>query len=149
MNLFAKIAMSASLMTLTASLAVAAQEQSSSASAESEAAGQPIDEERLYDAAIEGLRAAGVLTASDRIVCRATFHIDPAYVIYDEHRRRVLPRIHEALARCGIRSIGRYGGWYYNSMEDSLADGRALAMELLAQREGLPDREKAGREGAA
>jgi hypothetical protein len=44
MNLFAKIAMSASLMTLTASLAVAAQEQSSSASAESEAAGQPIDE---------------------------------------------------------------------------------------------------------
>jgi len=43
-----------------------------------------------------------------------------------------LPRIHAELARLGIRSIGRYGGWYYNSMEESLADGRDMALEILS-----------------
>lgn len=90
------------------------------------------DEERLFEQARAGLIRAGILTSSDRIVTRAAFYIDPAYVIYDRHRRQALPRIHAELARHGIRSIGRYGGWYYNSMEESIADGRDIAREILS-----------------
>lgn len=94
--------------------------------------GAPWDADRLVEQAREGLLSAGILEPADRIVSRVVFYIDPAYVIYDRDRRDLLPRIVAALADRGIRSAGRYGGWYYNSMEDSLAEGRALALDLLA-----------------
>ncbi len=96
--------------------------------------GEPWDEERLFRQARDGLIGAGILSPSDRILARAAFHIDPAYVIYDDHRRARLPGIFKELAARGIHSIGRYGSWYYNSMEDSLADGRHLALEILSGR---------------
>jgi len=96
--------------------------------------GEPYDEDLLYEQARAGLQRAGIIHPGERFATRATFFIDPAYVIYDETRRRLLPAIHEALISRGIHSIGRYGGWYYNSMEDSLADGRSLAQEILAGR---------------
>ena len=92
--------------------------------------GAPVDENRLMEQAREGLLRARLIDPADRIVTRQIFRIDPAYVIYDRHRQQAPPRIHAELARAGISSIGRYGGWYYNSMEDSLADGRALALEI-------------------
>lgn len=104
--------------------------------------GEPWDEEQLFEQARDGLVRAGLLGKTDRIVTRATFYIDPAYVIYDEHRREVLPKLIEELGSWGIHSVGRYGGWYYNSMEDSLSDGRALALQILASR---PARGAAGR----
>jgi len=96
--------------------------------------GQPWNEDQLFERCREGLIRAGILNEADRILTRATFYINPAYVIYDAHRREALPRIHEALASRGIHSAGRYGAWYYNSMEDSLAEGRTLASDLLAAR---------------
>jgi len=93
--------------------------------------GEPYDETKLVDQALEGLRRARLLSDTDRVLTREIFYIDPAYVIYDNHRRAALPKIHDELISRGIRSIGCYGGWYYNSMEDSLADGRSLALELL------------------
>ena len=92
-----------------------------------------LDEAQLFARAEEGLVRAGILEARDEILTRAAFHIDPAYVIYDQHRRRRLPDLLEALAGKGIHSIGRYGAWYYNSMEESLADGRALAQQILQE----------------
>jgi protoporphyrinogen oxidase len=94
--------------------------------------GEPWDADLLFEQARQGLIRAGVLSAQDRIVCRQAFHIDPAYVIYDKRRREIVPRALEELAARGIHSIGRYGAWYYNSMEESMADGRALALEILA-----------------
>ena len=93
--------------------------------------GEPWDAQKLLEQALDGLRRARLISDADRVLTSEIFYIDPAYVIYDSHRRAVLPQIHDELVSRGIRSIGRYGGWYYNSMEDSLADGRSLALELL------------------
>ena len=95
--------------------------------------GETLDEDRLFEQAREGLLRAGILRRSDRIVCRVAFTIDPAYVIYDENRRTRLPGLFDELSSRGIHSIGRYGSWYYNSMEDSIHDGRRLAGEILAE----------------
>ncbi|MGH9866846.1 MAG: protoporphyrinogen/coproporphyrinogen oxidase [Candidatus Polarisedimenticolia bacterium] len=92
--------------------------------------GTRTDDDALAAQCREGLLRAGLLEPSDRIVTRAIFHIDPAYVIHDPHRREMLPRLLDELRSHGIHSAGRYGAWYYNSMEDSLAEGRALALEL-------------------
>ncbi|HKY32177.1 MAG TPA: FAD-dependent oxidoreductase [Candidatus Polarisedimenticolia bacterium] len=94
------------------------------------------DRKELLSAARAGLEKAGIVLSGDRILTELWFHIDPAYVIYDRHRRAALPALKSVLLERGIHSAGRYGAWYYNSMEDSMADGRDLAMELLRARQG-------------
>ena len=37
-----------------------------------------------------------------------------------------------SLAEHGVYSIGRYGGWDYTSMEDSIVDGIATARRAIA-----------------
>lgn len=92
--------------------------------------GAPVDREALSRQAVQGLIDAGILSHKDRILTRAIFMIDPAYVVYDRHRRALVPRLLADLARRGAHSIGRYGAWHYNSMEDSLAEGRDLALQI-------------------
>jgi len=94
----------------------------------------PAEEEAVAARCWQSLLAAGIVKPEDRIMTRVALRIDPAYVIYDRKRRDLLPKIHTALSAAGIHSIGRYGAWHYNSMEDSLAEGRALAHELLDAR---------------
>ncbi len=92
--------------------------------------GEAWDEDDLIEKCSQGLLRCGLLRPEDRIVARRTFHIAPAYVIYDGFRRENLAPALEALEAIGIRSAGRYGAWYYNSMEDSLAEGRRTAMQI-------------------
>jgi protoporphyrinogen oxidase len=53
--------------------------------------------------------------------------IDPAYVIFDEAYEASLAAIHAYLEQRGILSVGRYGEWIYNAMEDSLLAGKRAA----------------------
>ena len=89
--------------------------------------GERRDEEDLASSCFEGLVRCGILRRDDRIVARRIFRISPAYVVYDRHRREHLGPALGSLAALGIRSVGRYGGWQYSSMEDSLAEGREVA----------------------
>jgi protoporphyrinogen oxidase len=79
----------------------------------------------------QGLEQAGILRADDRMVASDVRDIHFAYVLFDRHRARVLPRILADLERRGIHSIGRYGRWEHTSMEDAIGQGRALATVLL------------------
>jgi protoporphyrinogen oxidase len=94
----------------------------------------PAEEEATAARCWQSLLTAGIVSHQDTILTRVALRIDPAYVIYDRKRQELLPKIHAALAAAGIHSIGRYGAWHYNSMEDSLAEGRALALALLDAR---------------
>lgn len=96
----------------------------------SAAPGGMVEERDVYDAAIAGLRRAGILRADDRIVARKMFVIHPAYVIYDRYRRVALPAIFQALEQERIFSIGRFGGWEYSSMEDALRHGMQVVERL-------------------
>ena len=78
----------------------------------------------------EDLVRCGLLRADDRIVARHLARIEPAYVIYDAHRRRHLPGLLSWLAARRVHSIGRYGRWEYGSMEDALHQGMQLAEAL-------------------
>ena len=80
----------------------------------------------------EDLVTCGLLRSSDRIVAEQIMEVDPAYVIYDEHRRSVVPELLAWLARHGIHSIGRYGRWEYGSMEDAIHQGMETAAALSA-----------------
>jgi protoporphyrinogen oxidase len=79
-----------------------------------------------------GLERAGIFRPDDELVVADVRDIRYAYVLFDRHRARAVPAILEELERRGIQSIGRYGRWEHTSMEDAIAQGKALAEKLRA-----------------
>lgn len=77
-----------------------------------------------------GLERAGILLPSDDIVCTDIKDIRYAYVLFDRHRALAVPAILSELERRAIYSIGRYGRWEHTSMEDAMAQGKAVAERL-------------------
>jgi protoporphyrinogen oxidase len=75
----------------------------------------------------EDLVACDLLRPDDAIVAEQVVVVDPAYVIFDAHRRQVLPGLLDWLQTRRIRSIGRYGRWEYGSMEDAIYQGMQTA----------------------
>jgi protoporphyrinogen oxidase len=59
--------------------------------------------------------------------------IDRAYVIYNAWRDTHLPKLLQALEQQNIYSIGRYGGWKYSSMQESILDGRKIVDDILVR----------------
>jgi protoporphyrinogen oxidase len=98
-----------------------------------EVAGERIDPGEvpaMVRRAKDDLVSCGLLRSDDRILAEQVVVVDPAYVVFDAHRRQVLPEIMSWLAGQGIHSIGRYGRWEYGSMEDALHQGRETAAAL-------------------
>ncbi|MGH7231735.1 MAG: protoporphyrinogen/coproporphyrinogen oxidase [Nitrospiraceae bacterium] len=78
----------------------------------------------------EGMERAGIMRRDDDIVVADARDIRYAYVLFDQHRARVLPGLFSELERRGIYSIGRYGRWEHTSMEDAISQGKKLAERL-------------------
>ena len=64
----------------------------------------------------------------------ASFRRHPyGYVIFDRYCTRARSLIMSFFDAHGVHSIGRYGGWTYNSMEDAILDGIRSAEAILAR----------------
>lgn len=81
----------------------------------------------LEERVIADLRRAGILEPAQEVLFSLPVVIDPAYVIYDRHRRECVPALLSLLRERGIHSAGRFGAWEYSSMEDALVAGRHAA----------------------
>jgi protoporphyrinogen oxidase len=89
-------------------------------------------------AVVEGLVAMGALQAADDIAFVRCRDVPDAYVVFDAAHAAATAVIHRWLASVGVRSCGRYGGWIYNSMEDSMIEGIAAAQWLMSGDPGSP-----------
>lgn len=79
---------------------------------------------------IDGLRACGILRASDKIISKLWIPIRCGYVVYDFNRTPAVNAIFPYLAKRGVESIGRYGAWKYSFMEETILDGKRCAERL-------------------
>ncbi len=79
---------------------------------------------------LDGLRSCGLLRASDKIVSKLWIPIRCGYVVYDFNRTPAVNTIFAHLAQRGVDSIGRYGGWKYSFMEETILDGKRCAERL-------------------
>lgn len=89
---------------------------------------------------VRDLSAIGFLKDPAAIVARSTLSIPVAYVSYDQNWQ---PSRRTILEWCGsndIYSIGRYGNWFYATMEDSFLQ----AQETVAEIAGVTPAYKAG-----
>lgn len=57
-----------------------------------------------------------------------------AYTTYNRWRDTNVPSLLNALRKNNIYSVGRYGAWYYASMQEAMIDGIVTAQELLRDR---------------
>lgn len=82
---------------------------------------------------LEGLTSTGILKPSDRLVTSLVVKIPCAYVVYDFDRTPSVTVLQKFLARLGVETIGRYGGWKYSFMEETILDGKACAEKLSGE----------------
>lgn len=93
-------------------------------------AGERVDVPRLENQILSGLRRAGLLKSSDKLATKVWLPIECGYVVYDFDRTPSVETIFSYLKRRRVESIGRYGGWKYSFMEETILDGKAAAERL-------------------
>jgi protoporphyrinogen oxidase len=81
-------------------------------------------------------RAAAALGLLDpaKVRLRVQTVIDPAYVVFDHHRRQAVATLRGFLGERGVLLAGRWAEWKYSAMEDAILDGMAVARRLSGGR---------------
>lgn len=96
--------------------------------------GSALDLASAEEAAIKGLKACGLIKSARQVVEKLWLKIPCAYVIYNRERAEALPVISDWLKSKKALSIGRYGGWKYSFMEESVKEGLEAAAAVLKGR---------------
>ncbi len=86
-----------------------------------------IQEENIYLELFALLRKLKLIEKKEDIEYFETIKIPYAYVVFDNWRRRNLPKILSFLEKNKIISTGRYGSWDYLSMERAFLLGKEVA----------------------
>lgn len=81
----------------------------------------------LREKVIEGLKKLNFISGEEEIISENVFIINPAYVIFDKRRSKILSRLKKFFAKNNIYLAGRFGNWDYSSMEDAIYEGYKLA----------------------
>lgn len=92
--------------------------------------GTRVDRDKLEAAMIKGMRECGILRRSDELTERIWMPVEVGYVVYDRARTPAVRTIFAHLNSLGVESIGRYGGWKYSFMEETILDGKRCAERL-------------------
>ncbi|MBI3563846.1 MAG: FAD-dependent oxidoreductase [Elusimicrobia bacterium] len=104
--------------------------------------GTRVDRKALEASILKGLRDCGLLKSSDELSARSWMPVDVGYVVYDFARTPAVTTIFRHLEAAGVESIGRYGGWKYSFMEETLLDGKRCAERLSGR--AAPEPEASG-----
>ena len=79
---------------------------------------------------LKGLKNMGITDDDMHLVSYTPIVMDPAYVHINSETDKKINKLKEDLSKEGIYTIGRYGAWIYNSMEDSMIVAKKLAESL-------------------
>ena len=92
-----------------------------------------IDEKEIkkqLKATLDNLKKSGIIDDKMKLVDHIALVMDPAYVHISTKTTKKIDALKEELKEKGIYTIGRYGAWIYNSMEDSMLKAKELAEKL-------------------
>ena len=92
--------------------------------------GTKVDRDALEKQIIDGLRDAGIMKPGDELSAKIWMPVDVGYVVYDRARTPAVNAIFGHFKKLGVESIGRYGGWKYSFMEETILDGKRCAERL-------------------
>ena len=89
-----------------------------------------IDTEKELSATLKGMKQVGIIDDSFELVDKNIILMDPAYVHISSKDNAEVQRIFGELKKQNIYTLGRYGRWTYNSMEDCMSLADELASRL-------------------
>lgn len=82
-----------------------------------------VDPQRFEQGVIDGLRRVGLLGDEKDLVFMTPNVLSPAYVLFDDAYESARATLLSWASENGVISVGRYGRWQYNAMEDALLEG--------------------------
>lgn len=91
-----------------------------------------VDASKFEEGVIQGLRKIGILEDGDEIVFMTPNVLSPAYVLFDHNYEQARATVLAWAQRSGVVSVGRYGRWQYNAMEDALLEGKEAAETVVS-----------------
>lgn len=82
------------------------------------------------DLTLMNLKKEGIVSEDMNLVDYVSIVMDPAYVHISTDTNKKLEKLKKDFSDKNIYTIGRYGAWIYNSMEDSMITAKDLAERL-------------------
>ena len=88
------------------------------------------DIDRQLELTLENLKKLGITDDSTNLVAHSVIMMDPAYVHINTETNAEIDELKKQFADIDVYTIGRYGAWIYNSMEDSMLKAKELAEKI-------------------
>ena len=79
---------------------------------------------------LQNLRKQGIVTDDMELVAHSTIIMNPAYVHITTKTNEDVTKLKEKLNGNNIYTIGRYGGWTYNCMEDCMLEAKEVSRKI-------------------
>ncbi|MEE0945449.1 MAG: FAD-dependent oxidoreductase [Acutalibacteraceae bacterium] len=79
---------------------------------------------------LQNLNNLGITDAETKLVDYSVIMMDPAYVHISTETNKKIDLLKEEFSEINVYTIGRYGAWIYNSMEDSMLKAKELAEKI-------------------
>ena len=79
---------------------------------------------------LDNLLKLNIIDENTKLEEYVSIIMDPAYVHINTETTKEIDALKEELSKKNVYTIGRYGAWIYNSMEDSMLKSKELAEKL-------------------
>ncbi len=79
---------------------------------------------------LDSLKNLGIIDEDTKLVDHMALIMDPAYVHINTKTNQKLDELKAHFSDNNVYTIGRYGAWIYNSMEDSMLKAKELAEKI-------------------
>lgn len=79
---------------------------------------------------LDNLLKLNIIDENTKLEEYVSIIMDPAYVHINTETTKEIDALKEELSKKNVYTIGRYGAWIYNSMEDSMLKAKELAEKL-------------------
>ena len=86
--------------------------------------------EKQLDLTIKNLRKQGIVTEDMELIAHSTIVMSPAYVHITTKTNEDVAKLKTKFASSNIYTIGRYGGWTYNCMEDCMLEAKQVSEKI-------------------
>lgn len=95
-----------------------------------------VDPQKFEQPVMDGLRRLGILDDESELLFMVPNVLSPAYVLFDQAYEHSRKTVLDWLDHAKIVSVGRYGRWQYNAMEDAVLEGKEAAEIVNARGDG-------------
>ena len=86
--------------------------------------------EKQLQLTLSNLEKSKIITKDMKLVDYESIVMDPAYVHISTETTKKIDKLKKEFSNKNIYTIGRYGAWIYNSMEDSMLAAKELAEKI-------------------